>query len=55
VEVRQDFRSADLVGRRTVFDIPGNDYRLVARVNYKWQRVYILKIRTHAEYAREGV
>lgn len=54
-ELRQDFRSADVVGRRTVFNIHGNDYRLVARVNYKWQRVNILKIMTHAEYAREGV
>jgi mRNA interferase HigB len=54
-EVRQDFRSADVVGRRTIFNIHGNDYRLVARVNYKWQRVYILKIMTHAAYTKEGV
>lgn len=55
VELRQDFRSADVVGRRTVFNIHGNDYRLVARVNYKWQRVHILRLMTHAEYVREGV
>lgn len=54
-ELRQDFGSADVVGRRTVFSIHGNHYRLVARVNYKWQRVCILKILTHADYAREGV
>jgi len=54
-EVRQDFRSADVVGRRTVFNIHGNDYRLVARINYKWRRVYVLKIMTHAAYAREGI
>ncbi len=53
--MRQDFRSADVVGRRTVFNIHSNDYRLVARVNYRWQRVYILKVMTHAEYLWKGV
>ncbi|MBI1789024.1 MAG: type II toxin-antitoxin system HigB family toxin [Acidobacteria bacterium] len=41
--------------RRTVFSIHGNHYRLVARVHYKWQQVYILKIMTHAGYVREGI
>ena len=32
------YPNADLVGRRTVFNIAGNKYRLVARVNYQTQR-----------------
>jgi mRNA interferase HigB len=52
--VREDFRHADAVGRRTVFNIKGNDYRLVARINYERQRVYILSIMTHAEYGNLG-
>ena len=48
--VRNDF--ADIVGRRTVFNIHGNDYRLIARVNYRAQRVFILHILTHAAYDR---
>ena len=53
-EVRKDFGHADVVGRRTVFNIHGNDYRLIARVNYVTKRVFILHILTHAEYAKGG-
>ncbi len=51
-EVRSDFGHADVVGRRTVFNIHGNAYRLIARVNYRTKRVFILHILTHAEYAK---
>ena len=51
-EVRNDFAHADIVGRRTVFNIHGNDYRLIARVNYRTKRVFILHILTHAEYSK---
>jgi mRNA interferase HigB len=53
-EARKDFAHADSVGRRTVFNIHGNQYRLVTRVNYRTQRVFILHILTHAEYDRGG-
>jgi len=33
-----------------VFNIKGNTYRLIARVNHKSQKVFILHILTHAEY-----
>ena len=49
-DVRRDFAHADIVGRRTVFNIHGNDYRLIARVNYASKRVFILHILTHAGY-----
>jgi mRNA interferase HigB len=51
-ETKADFPTADLVGRRTVFNIKGNSYRLIARVNYRTQRVFILHILTHAEYVK---
>lgn len=51
-DVRQDFAHADIVGRRTVFNIHGNSYRLIARVNYKTRRVFILHILTHNEYSK---
>lgn len=53
-EVRSDFAHADVVGRRTVFNIHGNDYRLIARVNYRTKRVFILHILTHVEYGKGG-
>jgi len=51
-EVRRDFAHADIVGRRTVFNIHGNNYRLIARVNYRTKRVFILHILTHVEYSK---
>jgi mRNA interferase HigB len=51
-DVRSDFAHADIVGRRTVFNIHGNEYRLIARVNYKTKRVFILHILTHVEYSK---
>jgi mRNA-degrading endonuclease HigB of HigAB toxin-antitoxin module len=36
------YPNAALVGRRTVFNIAGNKYRLIARVNYQTQRVFVL-------------
>jgi len=52
VDLRRDFSHADLVGRRTVFNVHGNNYRLIARVNYLTQRVFILDILTHSEYSK---
>jgi len=49
-EMKRVYPSADLVGRRTVFNIAGNKYRLIARVNYESQRVFVLYLLTHAEY-----
>lgn len=51
-ELRSDFGSADQVGRRTVFNIGGNKHRLIARVNYRNQRVFILHIMKHDKYVK---
>lgn len=49
-DVRGAFGNASLVGNCVVFNIGGNKYRLVTRVLYRSQKVFILKIMTHAEY-----
>jgi mRNA interferase HigB len=49
-EMKQVYRNADLLGRRTIFNIAGNKYRLIARVNYRTQCVFVLYLLTHAEY-----
>lgn len=46
------FRSADRVGKFTVFDIGGNKYRLIAAIHYNRKKVYIRHVLTHAEYDR---
>jgi mRNA interferase HigB len=51
-EMKKVYPRADLVGRRTIFNIAGNKYRLIARVNYQTQRVFVLYILTHTEYDR---
>src|ERR1700680_5302592 len=50
VELKQVYPNADLVGRRTVFNIAGNKYRLIARVNYVSQTVFVLQLLTHSDY-----
>lgn len=35
-----------------MFNIHGNDYRLITRVNYRTKRVFILYILTHAAHDR---
>ncbi len=49
-EVRRVYPSADLVGRYTVFNIKGNKYRLIARILYRSQTVFIVGVMTHEEY-----
>lgn len=53
-DLKNTFGSADLVGRRTVFDIMNNRYRLIARVNYRTKKVFVLDILTHKEYDKGG-
>ena len=51
-ELRETFRKADYVKELVVFDIGGNNYRLISSIDYLAQRVYILEMMTHAEYDR---
>lgn len=52
-QVRQMFNSADLVGNnRIVFNLRGNQYRLVTLVLFRIKMVYIRFIGTHSEYER---
>lgn len=49
-ELRKVYSSADLVGRYTVFNIAGNKYRLIGRVVYRSQTLFVVAIMTHEEY-----
>ncbi len=50
VEVRTAYPSADGVEKYTVFNIKGNDYRLIAEINYRSKIIFVRHILTHAEY-----
>lgn len=54
VQARRDFPHADPVGERTVFNIAGNKYRLIARINYWTQKVFVLALLTTSEYDKGG-
>lgn len=51
-DVRKTFSSADAVGKWTVFNIKGNQYRLIVEINYLFGRIYVRHVLTHAEYSR---
>ena len=52
-KVKAKYGSASIVGNnRVVFNIKGNDYRVVVRINYPYRVVYIRFVGTHAEYDR---
>ena len=52
VEVRAAFPATDDVQGVCVFNIGGNKFRLVAKVEYRWQKVFIVAVMTHEEYDR---
>lgn len=52
-DVRATFRSADVYGDCTIFDVGNNKYRLIAWVSYKTHKVYIRSVLTHAEYDKD--
>jgi mRNA interferase HigB len=50
-DIKAQYRSASVLkNRRVVFNIKGNDYRLVVSVAYRYRAVYVKFIGTHAEY-----
>ena len=52
-DIRNHYVSASFVGRnRVVFNIKGNDYRLIVAVHYNRGMMFIRFVGTHAEYDR---
>jgi len=50
-ELKRDYNTVDYVGNhRFVFNIKGNEYRLVAIISFNARKVYIRFIGTHSEY-----
>jgi mRNA interferase HigB len=50
-EIKAAYRSASIVAdQRVVFNIAGNKYRLVVKVNYAYRVIYIRFVGTHRQY-----
>ena len=55
-DVKAHFRSASVLqDNRVVFNIAGNKYRLVVKINYPFRIVYVRFIGTHKDYDRINV
>jgi mRNA interferase HigB len=39
--------------RGKVFNIKGNAYRLIVKIKYRWQMIFVKHLPTHAEYDRK--
>ncbi|MEL6776705.1 MAG: type II toxin-antitoxin system HigB family toxin [Cyanobacteria bacterium J06597_16] len=53
LDVQKSYPKAEAVGNLTVFNIKGNNYRLVVDIVYASQRIYIKYALTHAEYDKD--
>ncbi len=50
-EIKKEYPSASLLAEnRVVFNIKGNSYRLIVKINYEYQMIWIRFVGTHAEY-----
>lgn len=50
-DIKTDYPTAGIiVDNRVVFNIKGNKYRLIVKINYDYKMVWIRFIGTHAEY-----
>jgi mRNA interferase HigB len=50
VALRQTYRSADYIEGRVVFNIKGNDYRLITTIDFAERLVILEWFGSHAEY-----
>ncbi|WP_013321274.1 type II toxin-antitoxin system HigB family toxin [Gloeothece verrucosa] len=53
-DLRKIYRDAEAVGNFTVFNIKGNDYRLIVGIDYENQVIFYKYFLTHAEYDQEN-
>lgn len=52
-DIRREYPGASILeSNRVVFNIKGNNYRIIVKINYSYQIVWIRFIGTHAQYDR---
>lgn len=51
-DLQQTYRAADKVGSCIVFDVGGNHYRIIAKVDFARSIVFIKRVMDHKEYDR---
>jgi mRNA interferase HigB len=52
-DIKVNYPSASFLNdNRVVFNIKGNSYRLIVKINYRYKMVWIRFVGTHAQYDR---
>ena len=55
-DIKKSYANASIIkGNRVVFNIKGNDFRLVVKFNYEREWAFIRFIGTHSEYDKINV
>ena len=55
-ELKAKYRNASIItSKRVVFNIKGNDYRLIVDIEYKLKIVFVVWFGTHVEYDKIDV
>lgn len=52
LEVKKTFISADYVPPCMVFNVGGNNFRVIGVIHFNRQKLYVRKVFTHADYDR---
>lgn len=52
-DVKETYRSADVYEDCVIFNIGGNNFRLIAKIRYRIKRIYIRFVLTHKEYDKD--
>jgi mRNA interferase HigB len=52
VEIKHTFNSADYVSPYVVFDLGGNNFRVISVIHFNRQKLYVREVLTHSEYDR---
>lgn len=50
-QIKREYPSASILSnQRIIFNLKGNNYRLIIKINYAYQIIWIRFIGTHSEY-----
>jgi mRNA interferase HigB len=53
-DMKMTFNTVDYVDGKTIFDVGGNNFRLIASIDFAKEIVQVTGVLTHAEYVRDG-
>lgn len=53
-DVRSSFNHVDIHNKLTIFDVSGNKFRIIAKIEYAKHLIFIKFVLTHSEYDRHS-